>query len=89
MKRKKKESIRKIIVSIIAIVMTFFMSVTGALYSFDKIFADGWYQKPTPTNPKIKIIAIDEKTLQAYGDMKTWNRELPAKLVDLLYAQEE
>lgn len=89
MKRKKKESIRKIIVSIIAIVMTFFMSITGALYSFDKIFADGWYQKPTPTNPKIKIIAIDEKTLQEYGDMKIWNRELPAKLVDLLYAQEE
>jgi len=85
----KKEMFRKSAASIIAAVLTFVLSVTGILYSFDKIFADGWYQKPTPTNPQIKIIAIDEKTLQAYGDMKTWNRALPADLVDKLYEQEE
>ena len=85
----KKETIRKITVSLLAAILTFVLSVTGILYSFDKIVADGWYQKPTPTNPQIKIIAIDEKTLQAYGDMKTWNRKLPADLVDQLYAQEE
>lgn len=85
----KKEIFRKSAVSIIAAILTFVLSVTGVLYSFDKIFADGWYQKPTPTNPQIKIIAIDEKTLQAYGDMKTWNRQLPADLIDKLYEQEE
>ena len=85
----KKETIRKVIVSVIAAILTFILSVTGVLYSFDKIVADGWYQKPTPTNPQIKIIAIDEKTLQAYGDMKTWNRKLPADLVDKLYEQKE
>ena len=85
----KKESLRKVIVSVIAAMLTFILSVTGVLYSFDKIVADGWYQKPTPTNPQIKIIAIDEKTLQAYGDMKTWNRKLPADLVDKLYVQKE
>ena len=85
----KKETIRKITVSLLAAILTFVLSVTGILYSFDKIVADGWYQKPTPTNPQIKIIAIDEKTLQAYGDMKTWNRKLPADLVNQLYAQEE
>lgn len=84
-----KEIIRKIIVSAIVAILTFVFSVTGILYSFDKMIADGWYQKPTPTNPQIKIIAIDEKTLQAYGDMKTWNRNIPADLVDKLYAQEE
>lgn len=84
-----KEIIRKIIVSAIVAILTFVFSVTGILYSFDKMIADGWYQKPTPTNPQIKIIAIDEKTLQAYGDMKTWNRSIPADLVDKLYAQEE
>ena len=41
------------------------------------------------TNSKIKIIAIDEKTLQAYGDMKTWNRSIPADLVDKLYEQKD
>jgi len=85
----KKEAFRKSAASIIAAVLTFVLSVTGILYSFDKIFADGWFQKPTPTSPQIKIIAIDEKTLQAYGDMKTWNRNIPADLVDKLYEQEE
>ena len=85
----KKEVFRKSAASIIAAVLTFVLSVTGILYSFDKIFADGWFQKPTPTSPQIKIIAIDEKTLQAYGDMKTWNRNIPADLVDKLYEQEE
>ncbi|MBR4983619.1 MAG: adenylate/guanylate cyclase domain-containing protein [Lachnospiraceae bacterium] len=85
----KKERIRKIVVSIFAVALTFILSMTGSLYSFDKIFADSWYQKATPTNPQIKIIAIDEKTLQAYGDMKTWNRGLSADLIDKLYEQKE
>ena len=85
----KKENIRKLIASIIVVLLTFVLSVTGVLYSFDKVVADKWYQKPSKTNPQIKIIAIDEKTLQAYGDMKTWDRSLPADLVKLLYAREE
>lgn len=85
----KKEITRKILVSVVAAIVTLGLSVTGILYSFDKIVADGWYQKPTPTNPNIKIIAIDEKTLQAYGEMKNWNRDIPAELVNKLYEQEE
>ena len=85
----KKENIRKIIASIVVIMLTFILSVSGILYSFDKVVADKWYQKPTKTNPQIKIIAIDEKTLQAYGDMKTWDRTLPAELVELLYAEDK
>ena len=84
-----KEKIRKLLVTVIAAILTLVFSVTGILYSFDKMLADAWYQRPTPTNPQIKIIAIDEKTLQAYGDMKTWNRSIPADLVDKLYEQEE
>lgn len=84
-----KEIIRKIVVSGSVAILTFVLSVTGILYSFDKISADNWYQQPTPTNPQIKIIAIDEKTLQAYGDMKNWNRSISADLVDKLYEQEE
>ena len=85
----KKEIIRKVIIVCTAVVLTFILGAVGSLYSFDKIVADAWYQKATPTNPQIKIIAIDEKTLQAYGDMKTWNRGISADLVDKLYAQEE
>lgn len=85
----KKDNIRKVIVSVCAVIVTVILSISGILYSFDKIIADPWYQKPTPTNPQIKIIAIDEKSLQAYGDMKTWNRSIPTALVDKLYEQKE
>lgn len=85
----KKEGLRKAIITGITIILTFILSATGSLYSFDKILADRWYQKPTPTNPQIKIIAIDEKTLQVLGDIKTWNRSIPADLVNILYEKEE
>lgn len=85
----KKETTRKVMASLVAAFLTLGLGITGILYSFDKIIADGWYQKPTPTNPNIKIIAIDEKTLQAYGEMKNWNRDIPAELVNKLYEQKE
>lgn len=33
---------------------------------------------------KIYIIGIDDKTLEQYGPVNTWSREIPAKLVSLL-----
>ncbi len=84
---------RNKIINITVIVMVAFLvmvlSLTDGLYSFDKMFADSIYQVPTTSNSRIKMIAIDEKTLQEYGDMKTWNREIPAKLVEKLFEQEE
>lgn len=65
-------------------VVAFVTSYTQVLYSVDKLIADPLYQAVSTTNKNIKIIAIDEKTLAAYGDIKTWNREIPAKLVEVL-----
>ena len=73
-----------IAVGISIAIMTFLMSYFQVLYSVDKLVADPLYQDLTVTNKNIKIIAIDEKTLEAYGDLKTWNREIPGKLVELL-----
>ena len=36
----------------------------------------------------IRIIAIDEKTLQEYGKTENWSREIPAKLVETLNQSE-
>lgn len=85
----KTEKIRGIAAIIIVAVLVFVFSVTGWMYSFDRIFADRLYQTQTTADSRIKIIAIDEKTLQAYGEMKTWNRDIPAALVELLCEQEE
>ncbi len=75
-------------VGVIIAILTFLMSYFQVLYSVDKLIADPLYQDLTVTNKNIKIIAIDEKTLEAYGDLKTWNREIPGKLVELLNQDE-
>lgn len=70
-------------------VLTFVLCYSQILYSVDKFFADALYQTETTTDMRIKIIAIDERTIQEYGDIKTWTRDIPAQLVELLNAQEE
>ncbi len=45
---------------------------------------DQIYRNPGTPSSKIKIIAIDEKSLQELGAFGTWNREVYARLVDKL-----
>ena len=80
----KKEKLIYWGVALLIAVVAFVTSYTQVLYSVDKLIADPLYQAVSTTNKNIKIIAIDEKTLAAYGDIKTWNREIPAKLVEVL-----
>lgn len=46
--------------------------------------SDSLNQRESVTNKKIYIIGIDDKTLEQYGPVNTWSREIPAKLVTLL-----
>lgn len=84
----KKEKVIYWGVALLIAVVTFVTSYTQVLYSVDKMVADPLYQSVSATNKNIKIIAIDEKTLATYGDIKTWNREIPAKLVEVLNQDE-
>lgn len=85
MKKKIVKTIRLLIVA----VLTFALCDTQCLYSLDKMITDPIYQAPSVTSSVIKIIAIDERTIQTYGDISTWSREIPAKLVEILNAEEE
>jgi len=86
--KTKKETIIYWGVMIVVAVLAFVISYKQLLYSADKMIADPLYQTVSTTNKNIKIITIDEKTLAAYGDIKTWNREIPAKLVEVLNQDE-
>ncbi len=77
-----------LIIAAILAVISFAVCSTHLLYAFDKILSDPLYQHPTSTNPNIRIIAIDEKTLQEYGKTENWSREIPAKLVETLNQSE-
>lgn len=65
------------------------VSYTQILYSADKLVSDIIYQMPTSSNRSIKLIAIDEKTIQKYGDMKTWDRDIWSRLVEKLNEREK
>lgn len=84
-----KEKIIKGIRLLVVVVLTFLLCYSQCLYSFDKMITDPIYQAPSVTNSVIKIVAIDERTIQTYGDISTWSREIPAKLVETLNAAPE
>lgn len=84
-----KERMVKGIRLLAVVALTFFLCYSQCLYSFDKMITDQIYQAPSVTNSAIKIIAIDERTIQTYGDISTWSREIPAQLVEKLNADPE
>lgn len=86
---KRKEMLKNIAITITIFAFAFIISFSQVLYDLDRIFSDPLYQNGSASDSKIKIIAIDEKTIQKYGDISTWTRELPARLVSLLNADEE
>lgn len=56
----------------------------GTAGFLDMGISDRLNQRETVTNKKIYIIGIDDKTLEQYGPVNTWSREIPAKLVSIL-----
>ncbi|MBP3684867.1 MAG: adenylate/guanylate cyclase domain-containing protein [Oscillospiraceae bacterium] len=84
-----KEKITKGIRFLVVAVLAFILCYSQCLYSFDKMVTDRIYQAPSVTSSAIKIIAIDERTIQTYGDISTWSREIPGQLVEKLNADPE
>ncbi|MCC8164335.1 MAG: adenylate/guanylate cyclase domain-containing protein [Lachnospiraceae bacterium] len=75
----------------IAIVMliTFLLCWLQPLFALDKMLTDFMWQRAEVTNSRIKIIKIDERSLEALGQYNTWTRDIPAQLVEALSADEE
>lgn len=79
----------KILVSLIAGILTFLVSLSGLFNRIDYVVTDAIYQKPTVPSSSIKIVAIDEKSMDEYGAYKTWSRKHYADLLNTLYADSE
>ena len=79
-KRKRSHWIGSVFLAVIA----FAVCCTQIFYSVDKFLSDPLYYTASVPDSNIKIIAIDEKTIQKYGDIRTWDRKIWAELVELL-----
>ena len=56
--------------------LAFLSAFYDVFYSFDSLLRDRLYQSHRGINNKIKILAIDDKTLQEIGPFGTWPRSV-------------
>lgn len=84
MLNRGKEKIMYWCIGAILAILAFVLCFTQVFYSADKFISDPLYYTPTASDSTVKIIAIDEKTIQKYGDIRTWDREIWARLVKKL-----
>lgn len=64
--------------------LAFLITFYDVFYSFDSLLRDRLYQPHRGINNKIKILAIDDKTLQEIGPFGTWSRSVYADVIDTL-----
>lgn len=67
----------------------FLLTVWNLFSPLDYILRDGLYQRPRGVSGDIKIIGIDERTLERLGPVGTWSRSYYADLLDRLNEDEE
>lgn len=86
--KKKRDIVRNVIEALFVGIIIFVMSVFGFLSSLDHMLMDKLYQAPRGINSNIKIIAIDDRTLETYGPIGTWSREMYADIINTLNVDE-
>lgn len=84
----KKGIIKDFIESVAVFLIVLLLSVTNLLSPLDYILRDGLYQIPRGVDSRIKIIAIDEATLEELGPIQTWSRSYYADLIGILNGNE-
>ena len=86
---KKKQWLRDVTEALIVFVLVFLLTVTNLFSAFDYILKDMAYQTPRGIDHKIKIIGIDERTLDELGPIHTWSRQTYADLLRVLNTDTE
>jgi len=84
MNKKFTTVIETIIIGALVFVLTF----TNAFGALDYIAKDSLYQIPRGIDSNIKIIGIDEKSLDEYGPIQTWSRSKYTDLIKTLNSGE-
>ena len=81
---KYRNGIKAAAITAAVVLASYLILYFGTAGMIDLGISDRLNQKAGVTNKKIFIIGIDDKTLEKYGPVNTWSREIPAKLVSVL-----
>ncbi len=85
----KNKWIQDIFEAVIAMMLVFLLTISNVLSPLDYILKDAVYQVPRGINNDIKIIGIDDRTLEALGPINTWSRQTYADLIQILNTYED
>lgn len=80
----KKKLIYTTIIALVIAVLSGIMSFFGFPKRLENMAQDGLYHRPEKIPDNIKIIAIDEKTLEKLGPYSSWDRSCFADLISVL-----
>lgn len=83
-KRTVIKNKRNLAAALVIAAVTFAAAYFQWFASLNLSLQDAVYQRENRADTSIKIIAIDEKTLEALGQFETWTREPYAELIELL-----
>ncbi|MCI5619978.1 MAG: CHASE2 domain-containing protein [Lachnospiraceae bacterium] len=81
---RKKEIWRRGVIAAILVVITMLLSYENVMDTWDAGVSDSINQDGGNVSRNIYIIGIDDKTLQEYGRISAWGRELSGQLVEKL-----
>ncbi|MBE5926410.1 MAG: adenylate/guanylate cyclase domain-containing protein [Lachnospiraceae bacterium] len=84
-----KKRIKIIATCTLCVVVSFLLAYFNIFGTVDKSVEDVLYHNAKAVNPKIKIIKIDDATMNKYGDIYEWNRDIYANLIEKLYVSED
>ncbi len=68
----------------VVFLLVFLAAYYDIFYAFDCLLRDKIYQAPRGINNKIKIVAIDDETLNELGPFGTWSRSVYADVISAL-----
>ena len=80
---------KKIVTCLVCGIITFCAVFSGILGTVDKTAEDMLYHNPENVSAKIRIIKIDDRTMNQLGDFSLWDRTVYADLVETLCVSEE
>ena len=84
----KVDLLKRVGMALLISVVTFLAIYTDVFYTWDKIVSDELCQTGDIPDSRIFILAIDDKTLQEYGAMNQWSRDISTAVVETLNQSE-
>lgn len=89
MEKSENKKLLRALVPLVIVCAMCLAVLLAPFYTLDAMLCDGLYTKMEGVKRDIRIIAVDEETLNEYGSFTTWSREKSTDLVEFLCADEE